>query len=408
MQDSLTKMTRRVVITGIGLVSSIGCGATAFAEGLKAGKSGISPIQGFDTTGFPHSMGGEVRDFAPERWLKRLEPTAWGRTSQFAAAAARMAVEDAGIDLAHLSRSRCGSVVGTTDGESKLIDHLTAEWVEKGPEGLTPSLVRRVPANRLAVSVNRELDLDGEALSVLTACAAGNYAIGYAFDLIQTGEYDYMLCGGADSACRKTFAGFFRLGSVAPLVCQPFDKNRRGLLTGEGAGMLFLETLASAQARGARIYAQVLGYGLSCDATHMVVPDCASIVTCMRRAHANAGIRPEQVDYICAHGTATKVNDPTEVAAIREVFGDKPPPTSSIKSMLGHTMGAASALAAATCALAIFDEFIPPTINFQVPDPECPIDCVPNQSRNVRVAVAQNNGFGFGGNNAVIILGRHS
>ncbi len=399
---------RRVVITGIGVVSSIGYGATAFAKGLKAGKSGISPIQSFDTTGFAYSMGGEVRDFSPKKWLRRLDPKECGRPSQFAAAAARMAVEDAGIAPQVLARARCGSIVGTTDGESQLMDDLTAQWVEGGPQNLTPSLVRQVPANRLALSVSRELDLHGESMSILTVCAAGNYAIGYAFDLIQTGESDYMLCGGADTVCRKTFAGFYRLGSMAPSVCQPFDKNRQGLLAGEGAGMLLLETLDSALARDARIYAEVLGYGLSCDAHHMAAPDRRGIASCIRRAHANAGIRPEQVDYISAHGTATKRNDIAEAAALRDVFGDNLPPISSIKSMLGHTMGAASALATAACTLAIYDGFIPPTINFEVPDPECPIDCVPNRAREAALNVVQNNGFGFGGNNAITILGRPS
>lgn len=397
---------RRVVITGLGVVSSIGFGAKAFAEGLKAGKSGISPIRSFDTTGFPHSLGGEVQDFVPERWLKRLDAETCGRTSQMAAAAARMAVEDAGIDPELLSGSLCGTVIGTTDGESQLIDRLTADWVQHGPGELRSELIRQVPAHRIAVSVNRELNLHGEAVTVPTACAAGNYAIGYAFDLIQTGEADYMLCGGADSVCRKTFAGFFRLGAITPSVCQPFDLNRQGILTGEGAGMLFLETLESARSRGARIYAEVMGYGLSSDAKHMVVPDPISIAACMRRAHANAGIRPEDIDYICAHGTGTKVNDAVESQAIREVFGDRLPPVSSIKSMIGHTMGAASALAAIGCALAITYGFIPPTINFTEPDPECGVDCVPNRARAATLNLVQNNGFAFGGNNAITIFGR--
>lgn len=402
-----TKMAkRRVVITGLGIVSSIGSGANDFATGLKAGKSGITPIQSFDTTGFAHFRGGEVHDFAPERWLKRLDPAYSGRTSQFAAAAARMAVDDAAIDPATLAAAGCGSIIGTTDGESQLVDRLTGEWVERGLDKLSPALVQQVPANRLAIAVNQELGLHGEAMSILTACAAGNYAIGYAFDLIQTGEADYMLCGGADSVCRKTFAGFYRLGAVAPLACQPFDQQRQGILTGEGAGMLLLETLESAQARGARIYAEVLGYGLSCDASHMVAPDRDGIAACIRRAHQHANVQPEQIDYISAHGTATPLNDKTEVAAIREVFGDALPPISSIKSMLGHTMGAASALATAACALALFHGFLPPTINFEHPDPECAIDCVANQSRAAKLRVVQNNGFGFGGNNAVLVLGK--
>lgn len=398
----------RVVVTGLGVISSIGFGATAFSEGLRAGRSGISPIQSFDTTGFSHSMGGEVRGFEPEAWLKRLDPAICGRTSQFAAAAARMAVEDAGLDLDTLPPTGCGAIVGTTDGESQLVDRLAAEWVEKGLEHLSADLMEQVPANRLALAVNHELGLHGEAMSILTACAAGNYAIGRAFDLIQSGEVDYMLCGGADSVCRKTFAGFYRLGAIAPLACQPFDLNRQGILTGEGCGMLFLEALDSARRRGARIYAEVLGYGLSCDANHMTAPHQGSIALCIRRAHANAGILPEYVDYISAHGTGTKINDLVETAASRDVFGNWLPPISSIKSMLGHTMGAASALAAIACVLAIRHHFMPPTINYETPDPECPVDCIPNQSRDAELRVAENHGFGFGGNNAITIFGSPS
>lgn len=406
MEHNTAMTARRVVITGIGVVSSIGYGASAFAAGLRAGRSGISPITSFDASGFAHRMAGEIKDFAPHEWLRRIDPAAYGRSGQFAAAAARMAVADAKADLDALAADGCGTIIGTTDGEAQRIDQLTAAWVAHGPAALAPELVGQVPANRLPLAVNCELGLQGESLAILTACAAGNYAIGHAFDLIQLGEADCMLCGGADSLNRKTFAGFYRLGAVAPLACQPFDKQRKGILPGEGAGMLLLETRERARARGARIYAEVLGYGLSCDANHMVALDQHGLAACIRRAHRNAGVEPGQIDYISAHGTATPLNDKTEVAAIRAVFGERLPPISSIKSMLGHTMGAASALAAAACALALFGGFVPPTINFEEPDPECQIDCVPNQAREQQLRVVQNNGFGFGGNNAVLILGR--
>ncbi len=396
----------RVVVTGLGVVSSIGYGATNFAEALRAGKSGTARIRSFDTTGFPHEMGCEVLDFDPKAWLKRLDPATCARPGLFAAAAARMAVDDAQIDPEVLVGSETGSSVGTTLGNNGLLEPLTAEWLERGPAGLTPSIVRQV-ANRVAVAVNRELELTGEAITLSTACSAGNYAIGYAYDRIHSGEADYMLCGGADGGIRRfVHAGFLRLGAVSHLMCQPFDKNRQGILMGEGSGMLFLETLESAQARGARIYAEVLGYGLNCDAKHITAPDPVSIAACMRRAHAHAGITPDDVDYICAHGTGTKVNDAVEMAAIHEVFGHRIPPVSSIKSMIGHTMGAASAHGAVACALAIYYGFLPPTINFQEPDPACEVDCVPNFARAASVNVVQNNGFAFGGNNAITILGR--
>jgi 3-oxoacyl-[acyl-carrier-protein] synthase II len=204
--------------------------------------------------------------------------------------------------------------------------------------------------------------------------------------------------------CRKTFAGFYRLGTIAPEYCQPFDADRKGILTGEGSGMLFLETLDGARRRGARVYAEVLGYGLSCDAKHPVAPDQASIVTCMRRAHDRAGVDPAEVGLVSAHGTGTKANDLTEAAAVREVFGDSPPPTVSVKSMIGHAMGAASALAAIACVVALEYGFIPPTINHRRTDPECGLDCVPNHARKATLRVVQNNAFAFGGNNSVLML----
>lgn len=395
----------RVVVTGLGPVSSIGTGLASFAEGLAAGASGVSTISMFDTTGFASSNGCEVRDFDPGRYVRRLDPATLGRASQFSVSAAALALQDAGIDPAELG-DRPGVVsVGTTDGESQDLDHLTETCVRKGPEDVPPEVVARVPASWLSASVAQEFQLRGaEAVTLPTACAAGNYAIGYAYDALRLGEVDYALCGGADAMCRKTFAGFYRLGTIAPEVVQPFDADRQGILTGEGSGMLFLETLDSARRRGARWYAEILGYGMTCDATHPVAPDRDSIAACMRRAHANSGVTPEEVDFVSAHGTGTKANDRTEASAIRDVFGDAMPPTVSIKSMIGHTMGAASALAAIACAVALDRQFIPPTINHQSTCPECGVDCVPNEARQARLRVVQNNGFAFGGNNAILLL----
>ena len=402
-------MPRRVVITGLGPVSSIGIGAPAFGHALKEGRSGISPISSFDTTGFPYHMAGEVPDFDPKRMLVRLVPGEWGRTSQFAAAAARLAVEDSGIDPAVLAGDRSGSSMGTTGGESQVLERLTGDALSVGFEGVDADLVRQVPSSRLAAAVNRELGMTGEALTLSTACSASNYALGYAYDLIRTGEADHMVAGGADSVGRWSHAGFYRLGALTEKACAPFDKDRSGILTGEGGAALFLESLESAQARGARIYAEVLGYGLNCDANHMVAPDPVSIAACMRLAHRNAGVAPADVDYICAHGTGTPANDTVEATAISEVFGANPPPVSSIKSMLGHTMGAASGFSAIASVLGIVDSFLPPTINFSTLDPNIPlIDPVPNRARSAEVRIAQVNGFAFGGNNAITMLGRMS
>ncbi|MEU6115239.1 beta-ketoacyl-[acyl-carrier-protein] synthase family protein [Streptomyces sp. NPDC047117] len=398
---------RRVVITGLGTVTSIGLGVPAFLAGLRSGRSGVKPITAFDTTGFAHANGCEVDDFDPADWIRQVNPEELGRATQFSVAAASMAVADAGLDPAELRRHRSLVSVGTTDAESRDLDALVGTQLQDGPENLAPGVVRRAHAGRLSTGIVRELGLvDVEALTLPTACAAGNYAIGSGFDAIRDGEVEFALCGGADAVCRKTFAGFYRLGTIAPEVCQPFDKDRKGILTGEGAGILLMESLASARARGARIYAEVLGYGLNCDAHHPVAPDQDSLARCMEVAHRNAGVKPQDIDFISAHGTGTRANDVTETGAIRQVFAT-PPPTISIKSMIGHSMGAASALASAACALAITEGFIPPTINHRETDPECGLDCVPNVARPAELNVVQNNALAFAGNNAVLILGRY-
>lgn len=396
----------RVVITGLGPVSSIGIGAAAFSVGIRQGRSGISTISSFDPAGFPHVRAGEVTDFAPEAVLRRLLPAQWGRSSQFAAAAARLAVQDGGLDLDQVATDRVGSVIGTTSGESQVIDALAGQFVGPGICAAESRLFRQVSAARLAHAVSAELGITGESVTLATACSASNYALGYAYDCLASGEADAMLAGGADSVCRWAHAGFYRLGALTEYACSPFDANRSGILTGEGGAVLLLETLSHATRRGARIYAELLGYGLNCDAQHMVAPEPASISACMRLAQRNAGIKPEDVDYISAHGTGTPANDAVEAQAVLEVFGDRPPPMSSIKSMLGHTMGAASGFGAIASALAITEGFLPPTVNWSTPDPALgAIDPVPNTARPAQVNVVQNNGFAFGGNNAITILG---
>lgn len=400
-------MNRRVVVSGLGPVSSIGIGIDAFSAALRAGRSGIRPISSFDTTGFVTHHAGEVPDFDPAQLVSRLELTEWGRSSLFAAAAARLAVADAQATEVLNTPDRVGVCMGTTSGESQVVERLTEGWLRDGfPE--TPStLARQVPAGRVSEAVSRELGVTGVSMTVSTACSASNYALGYAFDTISAGDADYMVIGGADSVCRWAHAGFYRLGALAAERCAPFDRDRTGVLTAEGGAALFLETLESAQARGARIYCEVLGYGLTCDANHPTAPDADSVARCMRLAHRDAGIKPDEVDFICAHGTATPANDAAEYVAVREVFGPRMPPMSSIKSMLGHTMGAASGFSAMAGALAIHSGFLAPTINHTTEDPEMPgLDVVPNQARLEWPRIVQVNGFAFGGNNAISILGR--
>jgi 3-oxoacyl-[acyl-carrier-protein] synthase II len=406
MSDPSAHGATRVVVTGLGPVSNIGIGVRPFADALRAGKAGFSPISSFDPAGFPHQYAGEVRDFEPGRIVRRLDPRRWGRSAQFAASAARLAAVDAGLDAAAVPPDRIGVVMGTTSGESQVVEALTAQALEGGFEAFAPELLAELPASRLAHAASEELGAAGESVTLATACSASNYAIGYGYDMLASGEADVMVAGGADSVCRWAHAGFYRLGALSDRTCTPFDRDRQGILTAEGGIALVLETAEHAVARGARIYATVLGYGLNCDARHMVAPDADSIAECMRLAHRNAGVGAADIDYICAHGTGTSSNDQAEAQAVFAVFGAKAPPMSSIKSMLGHSMGAASGFGAAASVLAIAEGFLPPTINWCHPDPEFAwLDPVPNRSRPARVLVAQNDGYAFGGNNCITIFG---
>lgn len=395
---------QRVVITGIGVVSSVGQGVDAFAKSLHEGISGAGPVRAFDSTGFECVQACEVRDFAAGEWFRNSSHSDVGRSGQFAVAAASLALRDAGLASTHLSGTAVPVVVGTTDGESVPLERIGDQWHRNEGRSIEGSLMHQVPAQSIALAVSREFDLRGEALVISTACAAGNYALGMAYDMISQGESAMVLCGGSDSVCRKTFAGFHRLGTMASEHCQPFDVDRQGILVGEGSGMFLFESLDSALARGAEIYAEMLGYAVNCDADHMVAPNAESIARCMRQAHDNAGIASSDVDYVCMHGTGTRANDLTEVAAVKAVFKENVPPVSSIKSSLGHAMGAASALAAAACCLAIDREFLPPTIHLNQQDPACDVDVVPNQSRPAKPQVVQNNAFAFGGNNAITVF----
>ena len=396
----------RVVISGLGPVSSIGIGVAAFSDALAAGLSGISEITSFDSSGFPHIRAGEVRDFRPGAILRRLDPSCAGRSTLFAAAAARLAVEDAHLDLDTLPSGQVGVVMGTTSGEPTIVEALTAQLLNSGLGSVPEQMFRQSAADRLCHGVSEELGTDGVSITLGNACSASNGALAYAYDILRNGEATVMIAGGADSVCRIMHAGFFRLGALAKEACSPFDVGRSGLLTAEGGSAVVLETYDHARARDVRPYAEVLGYAANCDAVNIVAPDVASIARCIRQAHRNSSVAPAEIDYICAHGTGTRTNDLVEVTAIREVFGTDMPPISSIKSMLGHTMGAASGFGAIASALAIANDILPPTINFSASDPELgSIDPIANVARRAEVRVVQNNGFAFGGNNTIVILG---
>ena len=396
----------RVVVTGLGVVSSIGIGWRPFWESLLAGRSGISKIEYIDTADYPTQYGGEVKNFDPTQFMSSEIASNLGRGSQFAVAATRMALEDAGLNKANIPSARTGVCLGTTMADIQALEKANATWLEGGERKIRASLITQYPSCTMSTNVAKQFGLSGPNVMIPNACAAGNYAIGYAYDLIRLGRADMMIAGGSDPFSRIAFTGFNRLFAVAPEKCQPFDKNRQGTLIGEGAGVLVLETIERAKSRGSPIYAEILGYGLSCDGHHMTIPDVQGLVRVIEQALSDAGVSPGNVDYISAHGTGTPANDKAECAAIHTVFGNRGNsiPVSSVKSMLGHTMGAASALEAIACTLVASQGYIPPTINHETDDPECSVDCVPNTARALQSRVILNNSFAFGGNNACVVI----
>ena len=401
-------MQSRIVITGIGVVTSVGTGREQFWESMLAGRCGVSAVESFDTGGYHVHRGAEVKGFDAAPFLVNLDAARLGRASQFAAAAARLALADAGLDAGSLDPLRAGVSMGTTSGEPREVERFDDSYVKDELDHVGAEFIGRYPCHLISAHVAEELGFAGPNVMIPTACAAGNYAIAHAFDVLRAGRADVMLAGGSDAFSRITYTGFARLGAVAPETCQPFDRNRRGMIPGEGACVLVLETLKRAGARGARVFAEVAGYGLSCDAHHMTAahPEGDGAARAMRRALEESGARPEEVSYISAHGTGTPTNDRLETIAVKRLFREHAyrVPISSVKSMLGHAMGAASAIEAAVCALAVREDRIPPTVNLEEPDPECDLDYVPNRAREHRVTVAMNNAYAFGGNNASLVL----
>lgn len=395
---------RRVVITGLGVISSIGIGWQEFWDSLLKGKSGISKVSSIDTSNHFTHNGGEVKNFRPEDFIPEERLKFMNRATQMALAATKLATEDANLAPENLNNFKTGVSFGTTLGDAQTIEEIDTLLISNEP--ISERLICQIQTNAAPSKIAREYKFSGPNFMFSTACAAGNYGICYGYDLIKLNRADIMFGGGSDPFSRIEYTGFNQLSAVAPEKCQPFDKNRKGMMVAEGAGVLILETLESALERTAPIYAEILGYGLSCDARHMTNPSVEGISECIIKAMREAGIRIGDVDYICAHGTGTLANDKAESAATKKVFGlrYKQPPVSSIKSMLGHTMGAASALEAITCALVVKNDVIPPTINYETPDPECDVDCVPNEARKHKVNIALNNSYAFGGNNASLVL----
>lgn len=399
-------MRARVVVTGIGVVSSIGLGKHAFYESLAKGTSGLAPVTAFPTESLGRHIAGEVKAFNPKDHLSAAETRAMGRCSQMGVAAARMAVEDAKLVLSNVASGRMASVFGTTMGDADVLGDLDYELIARGERAVRPALITKYGATLLPIHVARALGIDGMVMTLPAACAAGNYAIGLAVDLIREGRADVVIAGASELLQKLQYAGFVRLAAMAPEKCQPFDKNRQGLLLGEGAGVLVLESEAHAQKRGAKPVAEIGGFGLTCDAHHITRPhpDAKGSVDAMRQAIARSGLEHSQIDFVNAHGTGTKANDVAETKVMHEVFGDRNVPISSMKSMLGHCMGAASALEAIGCVFTLETGIYPPTINFETPDPECDVDLVANEARKGAAQVVLNNSLAFGGYNAVLCL----
>lgn len=388
--------TRRVAISGLGIVSSLGVGRQAFWEALLAGRSGFSPVSSFDAAGYRTKIGGEVR----------AEITR--DAAVYAETAAKEALEDAGVDLRRLTMERAGVALGTTSGELVKLASVMDKRVAGGSRSdMLSDALPHFPAG-ITAGLAKRLGFAGANVMLTTACGAGNAALAYAFEKIRSGEAELMLAGGVDVFTRLHFAGFNRLLAVAPEVCAPFSKDRMGLIPSEGCAVLVLEDLESALAAGREVYAEMLGYGLSSDASHVTLPAVGGVSRALVECLKTSGLKPGDVDYISAHGTGTPANDRTETAAIKKVFGVKAKnvPVSSIKSMLGHAMGAASALEAAASCLSLKTGFLPPTIHFTGGDPECDLDYVPDKARKTDPRVILSNGFAFGGQNAVIALAR--
>ncbi len=402
----------RVVITGMGVITSIGEGVNEFWNAVINGHCGITEVQSFDTSKHRNHFGAEIKNFNPQKYMSTNKLSRIGRASQLAIAATSMALKDSGISVDQIDRQKIGVSLGTTMGEIQVEEEISTVWVEEGIEKVPQKKFLQYPSGNIPANVSAEFGFNGPNIIIPTACAAGNYAIGYGFEMIKGGKADFMVCGGVDPFSRVAFTGFNRLLSMAPDVCRPFDLNRKGMIVGEGVGILVMEALDSAMKRNAHIYAEILGYGLGCDGHHMTAPHPEGYggKRAIESALKCAGISVDEIQYISAHGTGTKENDRIETKIIKSVFGHtaKSVPMSSIKSMIGHTMGAASAIEAVLCAMIVKNDVIPPTIHYNNPDPECDLDYVPNVSREHKVNIALSNAYAFGGNDAALLVGKFS
>ena len=405
---------RRVVITGLGAVTPVGLTASDSWQAVKDGVCGVAPITQFDASGLKVQLAAEVKDFDPLVCMTRPESKHMERFTQFAVCAAKEALADAGFDIAQADPDRCGVIVSSGIGGIGLTEREHDKGKEKGWDRVSPFYIPMGICNIAAGQIAISSGFQGMCSCPVTACAGGTYAVGDAFHYIRAGYADAMLCGGTEAAVTPlAIGGFTSMKALSQAedpnrASIPFDKERSGFVLGEGAGILLLEELEHAQARNAKIYAEVVGYGATCDAYHMTAPrpDGSGGAKAMAIALADGGAAPEDVDYINAHGTSTHLNDAGETAAVKTVFGPHAYQLamSSTKSMTGHMLGAAGAVEAIFTALSLHDGFLPATIHYQVPDPECDLDVVPNQGRKADVRYAMSNSLGFGGHNGSLLL----
>ena len=407
-------MKRRVVVTGLGAVTPLGIGVEDTWKNIKEGKSGVVKITKFDASNLPSQIAGEVKNFKPEEFMPAKLTSRIDTFIQYAIAATRMALEDAGLPLNDLG-DEVGVIIGVGMGGVGLIEHYTRVLDERGYRRVTPFFIPMIIPNMAAGQVAILFGAKGPNTAVCTACAAGNHAIGEAFRLIREGKVKAMICGGTESIITPLcVAGFSVMKALSTRndepekASRPFDAERDGFVIAEGCGILILEDLENAQKRGAKIYAELIGYGLNADAYHMTAPspDGEGAARCMEIALKDAGISAGEVDYINAHGTSTPLNDAAETKAIKKVFKDHAYKlmVSSTKSMTGHLLGGAGGLEAIITVLSLYEGIVPPTINLENPDPECDLDYVPNQARKADIKVALSNAFGFGGTNACLVF----
>ena len=412
----IERQNHRVVVTGIGTIASQGTGIDPFWEALLAGKSGIDTVQSFDITDYPSKVGSEVRDFDAGEFMDPKEARRNDRYTHFAVAASKLALQDGGLDCSTPDPERFGVLVGSGIGGMNTIQEQSFRLFEKGPRKVSPFMIPSLIANIASGVVAIETGARGPNYGIVSACATGTHTIGESFRLLRDGEADVMLAGGSEAAITELgYAGFCSMKAMstqyndAPQTAsRPFDAGRDGFVMGEGAGVLLLETLEHAQARGARIYCEISGYAASCDAFHITSPDPEgkALSTAIRKVIKEAGLEVEDVDYINAHGTSTPYNDKFETNAIKIALGEHAHKimVSSTKSMTGHLLGAAGGIESAVCVKTIHEGKVAPTINYNDPDPDCDLDYVPNTMREADVKVAICNNSGFGGQNATILF----